>query len=227
MDYRALACDYDGTVAQDGRVDEPTMGALERVRKSGRKLVLITGRELDDLLHVFTDVALFDRVVAENGAVLYDPQTRAETALGTRPPSTFVQVLERRGVQPLSVGRVIVATWEPHQATVLNTIREFGLDLQVICNKGAVMVLPCGIDKATGLLAALKGLDVSPIEVVGVGDAENDQSFLANCGLSVAVANALPVVKMSASLVTQQARGAGVRELIDQLLAGEIHRGEG
>jgi hypothetical protein len=53
-------------------------------------------------------------------------------------------MLIERGVGPISVGRVIVATWEPHENTVLKTIRDCGLELQVIFNKGAVMVLPAG-----------------------------------------------------------------------------------
>ena len=90
---------------------------------------------------------------------------------------------------------MIVATWEPHEKTVLETIRDCGLELQVIFNKGAVMVLPAGVNKATGLRAALAELNLSPHNAVGVGDAENDHAFLSICECSVAVANALPAVK--------------------------------
>ena len=61
----------------------------------------------------------------------------------------------------MSTGRVIVATWEPHETIVLETIRDLGLELQVIFNKGAVMVLPAGVNKATGLAAALEQLGLS------------------------------------------------------------------
>src|SRR5712692_1887292 len=53
MRYMILACDYDGTIARDGIVDETTIEALESVRQSGRKLILVTGRELDGLLQIF------------------------------------------------------------------------------------------------------------------------------------------------------------------------------
>jgi hydroxymethylpyrimidine pyrophosphatase-like HAD family hydrolase len=46
--------------------------------------------------------------------------------------------------------------------------------------------------------------------------------FLRRCGLAVAVANALPTVKEIADLVTEGARGAGVSELIDRWLAGDL-----
>jgi hydroxymethylpyrimidine pyrophosphatase-like HAD family hydrolase len=152
MHYLILATDYDGTLAHNGNVSENTLAALKRLQKSGRKLILVTGRQLEDLCQIFPEVSLFDCVISENGAVLYFPLNREELLLGSAPPENFVQALRSRNIDPLSVGKVIVATWEPHEAEVLNVIRELGLDLQVIFNKGAVMVLPAGVNKASGLV---------------------------------------------------------------------------
>lgn len=222
MHYFALATDYDGTLATDGHVNEDTLEALKRLQNSGRKLILVTGRELGDLLRVFPQVDLFDYVVAENGALLYSPATREEKLLGTQPPEEFVKLLQERNVDPLSVGRVIVATWHPNENTVLQAIRDLGLELQVIFNKGAVMVLPSGINKASGLSAALNEMNLSPHNVVGVGDAENDHAMLNFCEFSVAVANALPIVKERVDFVTNNSRGAGVIELIDKMIASDL-----
>ncbi|MBD0390212.1 MAG: HAD family phosphatase, partial [Nostoc sp. C3-bin3] len=104
MRYLALASDYDGTLASNGRVDGETLAALERLRDSGRKLILVTGRQLDDLLSVFPHLNLFDRVVAENGALLYQPATQEEKTLGYPPSEEFVKALHERGVEPVSVG---------------------------------------------------------------------------------------------------------------------------
>ncbi len=227
MRYLALCCDYDGTIAHHGRVDDATIVALERLRESGRMLLLVTGRELDDLQTVFPRLDLFARVVAENGALIYRPETREERLLDEAPPQSFVDKLIERGVGPISVGRVIVATWEPHEKTVLETIRDCGLELQVIFNKGAVMVLPAGVNKATGLRAALTELNLSAHNAVGVGDAENDHAFLNICECAVAVANALPAVKEKADIVTFADHGAGVVQLIDEMLADDIASREG
>jgi hydroxymethylpyrimidine pyrophosphatase-like HAD family hydrolase len=221
MRFLALACDYDGTLARHGRVGASTVAALERVRATGRKLLLVTGRQLDDLCSVFAEIDLFDCVVAENGALLYDPRTRAQRSLGEPPPAAFIEALRRRYV-PVSVGSVIVATWEPHERVVLETIRDLGLELQVIFNKGAVMVLPAGISKASGLAAGLDDLALSPHNVVGVGDAENDHAFLAACECSVAVANALPTIQERADVVTKGEAGAGVEELAAELIANDL-----
>jgi haloacid dehalogenase-like hydrolase/Helicase HerA, central domain len=85
-----------------------------------------------------------------------------------------------------------------------------------------VMVLAPGVNKASGLAAALEDLRLSPHNVVGVGDAENDHAFLRACGCSVAVANALPTLKQEADIVTQAERGAGVAEIVEHLLSDDF-----
>lgn len=218
--FKALAVDYDGTLAEDGRVAPETLEALRRAKRSGRKLLLVTGRELEELMSVFPELDVFDVVVAENGALLYrpSPPPPTERPLASAPPPELVRTLRERGVAPLSMGRIIVATRQPHERTVMETIRDLGLELEVIFNKGAVMILPSGVDKAFGLRAALDELGIDPRQVVGVGDAENDQSLLATCGLGVAVANAVESLKEAADLVTVHRNGRGVVETIDELL---------
>ena len=222
MRYHVLAADYDGTLAHDGRVDEPTLAALHRLAETGRKLVLVTGRQLDDLLDVFPRADVFMRIVAENGAVLYRPDTRETRDLAEPVPSALVDTLRGADVTPLAVGRVIVSTWQPWDTTVLEAIRTLGLELQVIFNKGAVMVLPSGVNKASGLLTALDDLRISPHNCVGIGDAENDHAFLGVCECAVAVANALPMLKEKADWVSTADHGAGVVEIIDGLVRDDL-----
>jgi hypothetical protein len=222
MRYHALACDYDGTLASHGIVDEATLGALERLQRSGRRLILVTGRELPDLLAILPRPEMFERVVAENGGLLYRPSTREEVVLAEPPPEKFLDLLKQKGVSPLSVGKVIVATWEPNETAVLDAIRTLGLELQVIFNKGAVMVLPSGINKASGLRAAVAEMKLSVHNVVAVGDAENDHAFLSICECAAAVGNAVPLIKERADIVTSAGKGAGVVELIDQMIASDL-----
>jgi len=219
--YLALAADYDGTLASHGTVAPETFEALHRLAATGRKLILVTGRRVEDLIQVFPEVAIFDRVVAENGPLVYRPQSQETLALSQPPPAAFVEELRRRGVEPLTAGQVFVATEQPNERVVLDVIGELGLDLEVILNKGSVMILPASVDKATGLSAALEELSISPQSVVGIGDAENDEAFLALCGLGVAVANALDSLKARADQVTRGENGAGVREVIDSLFSDD------
>ena len=219
---RTLATDYDGTIATHGTVDPDTLAALRRLRDAGGTIILVTGRVLPELEEVFPELDLCHMVVAENGALLYTPETGEERPLEDPPDASFVRAIRERGVAPLSVGRVIVATYERHATTVLQVIRELGLELQVIFNKGSAMVLPSGVNKASGLARALAELSIDAADVAGVGDAENDHALLNLCGVGAAVANALPSLKDHADLVLSRTHGAGVAELIDRIIDGTI-----
>jgi len=222
MRYLALATDYDGTLAHDSHVSEEAVAAIERLKQSGRKLILVTGRELPELYSVFPQYKLCDCVVAENGALLVWPGEGKEEVLGEPPPEAFLTEIVHRGVKPFSVGKVIFATWRPHEATVLDVIQSLGLEHHIIFNKRAVMVLPGGINKATGLAKALKRMKISPANVVGVGDAENDHAFLESCAVAAAVSNALPSLKERCDIVMGRDHSGGVVDLIDRILGDDL-----
>lgn len=222
MRHVAVATDYDGTLAHDGCVTPSTVAALENLAASGRKLLLVTGRKLDDLRTVFRTLDLFEWLIVENGAVMYRPESGTTRVLATPPPAAFIAELERRGVTPLSVGAAIVATWQPNEKVVLEVIRDLGLELHVIFNKGAVMVLPARTNKASGVEAALRELGLSAHNLVAIGDAENDHAMLEMAECSVAVANAVPMLKAKADIVTRGDHGAGVEELVARLVDNDL-----
>lgn len=222
MKWRVLACDYDGTLAYNGMVMRPTALALDQFRAAGGTLVMVTGRELPDLQSVCAILDQFEWIVAENGALLYRPADGSSELLCSGASAELARKLAQAGAQPLSVGRAIIATREPYETVAFNLIRELGLELQIIFNKGAVMILPSGISKASGLTAALGRLNIPSANVVAVGDAENDQALLAMCGLGVAVSNAVTTLREQADVVTKGARGDGVVELITALMANDL-----
>lgn len=84
------------------------------------------------------------------------------------------------------------------------------------------MLLPAGVNKASGLRAALRRLNLSEHNAVGVGDGENDHTFLEICEMGVATANAVDSLKAQADLVLQRPKGAGVTQLAQRLLADDL-----
>jgi hydroxymethylpyrimidine pyrophosphatase-like HAD family hydrolase len=215
MIVHVLACDYDGTIADHGHVPEHMRRALARVRESGRRVVLVTGRMLPDLRHVCPDTdAMFDAVVAENGGVLYLPATREVRILGDPPEPKLVDGLRRRGV-PIDLGSAIIATLEPFATETLGAIQEAGVERTLVFNKGALMLLPGGVTKGTGLQAGLDVLGYSMHNVVGCGDGENDHAFLSMCEFSVAVADAVPALRERADFVTAEPASRGVTRFIE------------
>jgi len=65
MYCRALACDFDGTGASNGRLAPEIAAVLAAARAQGYATLLVTGRALEDLLAADVDFASFDAVVAE------------------------------------------------------------------------------------------------------------------------------------------------------------------
>jgi hypothetical protein len=216
MIVHVLACDYDGTVADDGRLDPDTAVVLGRVRESGRKLFLVTGRMLDDLKTVCPDVdRVFDLIVAENGGMLYVPERREVRRLGDAPEPALIEALQRRGV-PFDVGGAILATTAAYSEAALAAIRETGVERSLVFNKGALMLLPGGVTKGTGLTAALDATQLSARNLAGVGDAENDHAFLSMCECAAAVADAVPALRERADVVTASPGARGAREFVEQ-----------
>src|SRR4051794_11161195 len=123
MRYAALACDYDGTLAWEGTVAFNTLQALKRLKASGRRLILVTGRQIDDLIGIFPAYPIFDLIVAENGALLFWPATGKLRELAEPPPDAFLERLQQSKVDFVT-GRVVVATWQQHEAAVMEAIDE-------------------------------------------------------------------------------------------------------
>jgi hydroxymethylpyrimidine pyrophosphatase-like HAD family hydrolase len=222
MIVHVLAVDYDGTIAAHGRLEPATARALARVRESGRKLILVTGRLLPDLRSVCPDAELiFDGIVAENGALVHFPGRRDTRLLGDAPEPSLVDALTRLGVR-FDLGASILATDEAFAERALTAIREAGVERSLVFNKGSLMLLPGGITKGTGLLAALAAMELSPHNVVAVGDAENDHAFLSLAECAVAVADAIPALKERADHVTRARDGQGIIELIEEHVLDDL-----
>jgi hydroxymethylpyrimidine pyrophosphatase-like HAD family hydrolase len=216
VNVHVFATDYDGTIADHNYVSETTAKALQRVRGTGRKLVLVTGRMLPDLQNVCPDVdRMFDGIVAENGAVIYLPERRETRLVGDAPEPALMEALRARNVR-FDVGSAIVATDAPFAEAAVAAIREAGVERTLIFNKDALMLLPAGVNKGTGLTVLLATLELSPHNMVGIGDAENDHAFLAMSECAVAVADAVPALRERADYVTRAPSGRGVVEFIEE-----------
>ena len=217
--FRAVAIDYDGTLTTAARPDEAVLERLGEARAAGLAAVLVTGRILGELREDFRDVERhFDLVVAENGAVI----SRAGDVRDLVAPvdARLGQALARRDV-PLRRGRVLLACDADYDATVLEEIAGLGLELQIIRNRGALMVLPAGVTKGSGVREALVELGISCHSTIAIGDAENDHSLLEACEVGVAVANAVASLREAADVVLDEPDGRGVSELLDGgLVAG-------
>jgi phosphoglycolate phosphatase (TIGR01487 family) len=217
LPFRMIACDYDGTIAVEGAMSSVVERALADAKGSGFSIALVTGREFDDLKTVCKQLDMFDLVVAENGAVTYFPETGIATDLATPPSSSFFAELTREKIS-FSAGRIVVGIGSAEAERVRTIIRDLRLQLEIILNRDSAMILPAGINKATGLEEGVRRLGIRLSHVIAVGDAENDIPFMGACGYAVAVANAIDSVKAVADTITDEPNGEGIARFINNRL---------
>ncbi|MGA2509899.1 MAG: HAD hydrolase family protein [Candidatus Acidiferrales bacterium] len=219
MKFRALAIDYDGTIALDGVLNPDVRAAIGEARARGLVVVLVTGRILSDLLRVAGRLDFLDAIVTENGAVLSFPNGSSRL-IGQPPPADFLEELRRRGVE-FTFGQCVVEADASVAPQILAVIREMELPLLLLFNRGRLMVLPQGVSKGVGLRAALSALRLSVHNAIGIGDAENDHDLLATCEIGVAVSWGSETLKRNADQVLEgagpQAVAGYLRRTIDEL----------
>lgn len=217
--FRAVAVDYDGTLAETDVPDTDGLAALADLRARGVKVVMVTGRILSQLRQVFPTVdERFDLIVAENGAVV--SRTGSDRPVVPPVPDELATALETAGVA-FGRGQVLLACQASDEATVLSEVRRLGLECELLRNRAALMVLPAGVSKGSGLFEGLGELGISHHNVVAIGDAENDHSLLAVAEVGVAVANAVDALKAHADVVLDQPDGQGVASFLrGPVLAG-------
>ncbi len=212
MYRRVLAFDFDGTLALNGDVSPEVETALEQCRASGHVLFLVTGRRFETLV-LGRLGELFSGIVWENGAVLSHTAS-GETYLpfGQLDPR-LLKAMEDAGI-PFERGLAIAATWTPHDQALWRILSTHGGTTSMEYNKGAVMVLPPGATKGSGLERLLALCGLSPRNVAAFGDAENDLSMLTLAEVSVAVGDAVPAVIETADVLAKASGPQGVLEIL-------------
>ena len=217
MYCRVIACDFDGTGAVNGHPAPELYAALAAARAEGIVTLLVTGRVLEDVQRACEEFSPFDAVVAENGAVVQLCALGRTFQIGRPPSEHFLGELRAEGV-PFHTGAVIVGTWEQHANKLLELIRRFGVDGQLVFNRAALMMLPSGVNKAIGVQRVLDELSRSARNMIAFGDAENDIPLLLEAEVGVAARGAVPAVLSVADDSVSQPGGAGVALYIRKII---------
>ncbi len=211
--FQVIALDLDGTLTSRGGLSSQALDAVHDARHKRLTVVLVTGRIGAEMQAEFPHIAdYFDALVLENGAVVV--VNGHACALAEPVDSVLDDTLAQRRV-PYRRGEVVVAIDGEHAATVVDAIGELELDCQIVRNRDALMVLPAGVTKGSGLNAVLSEINLSPHNAIAVGDAENDLSMFGVAELGVAVPNAVSSVLRHADLVLEDPDGAGVAGLLN------------
>jgi hydroxymethylpyrimidine pyrophosphatase-like HAD family hydrolase len=217
MHISVIATDFDGTISRGDWLAPEAGHALRRWREIGQVAVLVSGRSFEFLRALQEREQAFDLIVAENGAVLYNPLTDEMRLPFGEVADDLVDTLVQLGI-PLWRGIAIAGTTLPYDDAVWAASRELGLPVHIETNRNEGMLLPPGASKGAGLLNLLQREGLSPRNLLAFGDAENDRSLLQVAEVKVAVANAVDGVQAIADHVTPEAGPAGVANFIERYL---------
>ncbi len=218
MYRRVMAFDFDGTLAVNGDVPPEVETALEQCRSSGHVLFLATGRRYETVtLGSLGD--LFAGIVWENGAVLTHTASGETYLPFGQLDARLLKAIEESGI-PFERGLAIAATWIPHDQALWRILSSHGGSTSIEYNKGAVMVLPPGATKGSGLERLLALCGLSPRNLAAFGDAENDLSMLTLAEVAVAVADAVPAVIETSDVLARAPGPQGVLEILKEYPLG-------
>ena len=213
MIFRALACDYDGTLASDDQMGPEVVAALGEARDAGLRLILVTGRTFFELTRVCERLDLFDGVVAENGGVVYFPGSATIRDQAPPPAPRLLSELDRRGIY-YQAGRVIIGTARGDEPVVREALATVGVTLELVYNRAALMLLPAGVSKGTGVRRVIDTLGLSFHDVLAIGDAENDLDLFEACGWAACPESSVSMVKDRADWVFAGEAGEGIARAI-------------
>jgi hypothetical protein len=190
--------------------------AIAAARTSGIVTLLVTGRILSELEKAAGPLHFVDGVVAENGAVLYFPDSGHTSTLAPLVPEAFVQELRRRGI-PHQAGQCLVDSAADEAPRLLEIIRALELPLVLLFNGGRVMTLPQGVSKATGLHTALDTMRLSARNTLAIGDRENDHELLRLAEVGAAVEWGSAALRAVADVIVAGKGPPAVAEYVRQL----------
>ena len=211
--FQVAALDFDGTLTSGDQLSAEAVEAIDRVRRNGLLVVLVTGRIGAEFAHDHPDIGEHDlrRPGARERRRRGDQRTNSAPR-GSRRHRARRCAHRKGGAFP--AGRGAGPVDGKHASVVPEFIAEWGLDCQIMHNRAELMVLPAGVTKGTGLAAVLAEMDLSPRNAIAIGDAENDLSMFDVAEAGVAVANAVPSVRHHADLVLDKPNGAGLAEFL-------------
>jgi phosphoglycolate phosphatase (TIGR01487 family) len=214
-----LALDIDGTLTTSEHTIDPRV--FEALPAWDAPVVVATGKAFPYPVALCHFVGIPERVVAENGGVVYAEDSVRFTVDRSRVDEAVEAYLERGGA--LGWGAADTTNrWRETEVAValdedeplLRTVAdEYGLD--VVDTGYALHLKSPGVQKGEGLRTVAEMLGREAAEFVAVGDSENDVSLFEAAGRAFAVANADETAVAAADEVTEEAFFDGTLAALD------------
>jgi len=212
---KALAVDIDGTLADDSRrVNLEAVAALREVQDSGIPVMLASGNVLPIAYALSNYLGLKGPIVAENGGIVSYQQKIWVLGDPEGPRKAYDFLRTEMDAQRLFTDRwretEVGLTREVSLEKVRDVLKDWPVDIQT--TGWAVHIMEKGMNKFRGIQKGCELLGISPEDVAAIGDSDNDEMMIRECGYGIAVGNAFEDTKRAASFVAKGSDGKGVIE---------------
>lgn len=237
---KLIATDMDGTLTKKGKFTAELLAALESLDTENITVLIVTGRSAG-WVSAISHYLPIAGAIAENGGIFYNNQNESSELI------TNLENIESHRTKLKKVFQLLQSKFPEIKESADNSFRltDWTFDIgdlnpfqlkimDNICNEAGMgftySTVQCHIkpqqqDKALGLQQILNKhfQDISPQQVVTVGDSPNDESlFNSNCfPLSVGVANIADYcdrLQHQPNYITTLSEVAGFCELIHTLI---------
>ncbi len=225
---KAVAVDIDGTITDSDK--KIHLGAIKQLRKleeAGIPVILATGNVRAITYGLWRFIGASGPMVCENGGVVWhpkwgDPIVRAN---GERARKCAEDMAKEIDIDPRGI---TTNTWRESEWCLfthenLDAVSEWVSnskysDLTVVKTGFAIHLMEPNLSKGEGLAVALEKMQISPDDVLAVGDAPNDISMFEYLGRSVAVGGCFQDLADVADVVSPHMHGDTFAPLVESIL---------
>lgn len=231
MKIEAIAVDIDGTITDDKR--KICISAIESLRaaeKAGIPTIIVTGNVINYAYATEVLIGCSGGLVAENGGMIFKEgyNNNAVEILVNREyiEKADAHLKEKLGKdysKHASHDNNYRATEIVFYKTIQREIIEDALkdyefidELEIYDSGFALHVTDKRVNKGSSLKRLCEKNGINMDNVMAIGDSENDEDFLKEVGVKVAVGNADDTLKEISTYVCEKNFGDGVAEAIEK-----------
>ncbi len=217
---KAIAVDVDGTLADDRRrVNLEAVEALRKVQDSGVPVMLASGNVLPIAYALSNYLGLTGPIIAENGGIVFHCGEVWTLGDQSKPMEAFEHLRTKMDAQRLFTDRWRETEIGLRREVDYDEVKRLlkGWDVEVETTGWAVHIMSKGMNKFVGVRKACELLGISVKDIAAIGDSDNDEMMIRECGWGIAVGNAFECTKEVASYVARSTDGAGVVEGLEWL----------
>ncbi len=249
--YKAILIDVDGTLVVNKKDGVPTNKVSKALERANEKIHvgIATSRCFSAVEYLLPYINLSGPSILNGGGQIIDMQTKKayyECPILYDDVISITDELKKRNISIcvcIGENACTIPTKEIEKKPFM--IFSQGLDdalanelIEIFSNnprlsthktkswtegKSDILITHVKATKQHGVIEIAKALDITPQEIIGVGDGYNDFPLLMTCGLKVAMGNAIVDLKEIADYVAPSVEDDGVADVIEKFILNPVN----